>query len=135
MKREVTLGRIVSLLGLSGALLVSMAQSPSPSATQANAGSWFMEQVNFSNIVAAAVLIYHFGFLRAQMERDRERLNKLEKFNEETLPDTYVRQDVHETQLRGIDEKLDVVVSYIRSLMPSGGLPPPGHFRSKNSGG
>lgn len=127
MKREVTLGRVSILVVFTIALFASMAQAPAnPTAPP----DWLKDQLTFSNIVSVALLIYHFGFLKKQMEVDHDRLAKLEKFNDEKLPETYVRQDVHETMMRGMEEKLDAVLDFIKSLSPN--APSHKHFRSKD---
>jgi hypothetical protein len=128
VKREVTLGRVAVLIVFTIAVVGSMAQAPANASAPPD---WLKDQLTFSNIVSLALLIYHFGFLKSQMETDRARLAKLETFNDEKLPETYVRQDVHETMMRGMDEKLDAVLDFIKGLGGKTGVHT--HFRSKES--
>jgi hypothetical protein len=57
------------------------------------------------NIIAAAMTVFSLGMLREQFAEVKRRLEKLETFNEETLPETYARKDVLEAA--GFDERGD----------------------------
>lgn len=68
--------------------------------------TWFTPQ----NILTAVALIYGAGMLREQFLDVRARLLKTEQelktFAEQTVPETYVRQDVLDERLRPIEDQL-----------------------------
>lgn len=75
--------------------------------------SWFDTWVTPQNIVTAAVLIYGIGVLREQFNETRRQLRELreesDKFREEVIPATYARQDVTETRLRELRDRVEAV--------------------------
>ena len=69
------------------------ASEPEPSAS---AAQWF----TLPNILAVAVLVFHFGSLRQELSEIRTAQADLKKWREEAVPDTYVRRDVFDEYKR-----------------------------------
>ena len=93
---------LVVVIALHVVQLVAFADSGSGSV--GSVSSW----VTPSNILAAVAFIYGAGMLREQFLDVRTRIREaevtLKKLAEETLPETYVRQDVLEERLRPLED-------------------------------
>jgi len=62
-----------------------------------DAGAWFQQ-----NLLAVAILVFHFGVSWREFLDHRRRIVRLE----DDMPKTYVRKDVLDVRLDGIDEEL-----------------------------
>ena len=86
------IGVVVSAVVSFAAVSISGAQSGGAAPVPASVGAW-PEWLSFSNMLSAAVLIFHFGTLRSEAEDARRRTAKLEQWRDEVAPEVFARQD------------------------------------------
>lgn len=112
--------RLIILLLLTVLLGVSMAFTPVPGtdpqvASAPLSAEWWKGQLTLSNIVSGVILVYHFGYLRRQIQADHDTLiavqGELKHYKEVAAPATFARKDVAEEQLAAVNEKLDLIMS------------------------
>lgn len=120
VRRALWLGALTSLLVCS----MAFAQAPPPAAGGGFDG-WLREQFTFSNVIAAAVLVYHFGVLRQQLSAQAETIAALVAWRQrEEGPDgVFARKDVMKATLESIDQQLGAIAHELQKPVRGGGRP------------